>query len=291
MRNTSPFTPARGRSLSLTPRRTIILSIALVILSGLVIVPSRLLRTANAQRATAQRTAKRTALPGKSSKRSAPAQLSPASRVISQSQTNDDGTIIPGQLIAYPIQQTTEALAAQQASLASSGTKRMPELEQPNRQNLPEGSPAAAASQWPLPDKSQVSPDRSGFVTPSAPQTIGTQFDGATGPTETGAFPPDTMGAVGPTQFVVFLNGRLRTFNKTTGVADGVINADSDVFFASVITPPGAGEVAFTSDPQVRFDRLSNRWFLVIIDVVLNAATGATTKANRVLIAVNDAAS
>jgi hypothetical protein len=99
------------------------------------------------------------------------------------------------------------------------------------------------------------------------------------------------MGAVGPTQFFVFLNGRMRTFNKTTGVADGVVNVDSDVFFASVMTPPGAGEVSFTSDPQVRFDRLSNRWFLVIIDVTLNATTGAVTKANRVLMAVNDAAS
>ena len=59
-----------------------------------------------------------------------------------------------------------------------------------------------------------------------------------TGPTETGAFPPDTMGAVGPTQFFVFLNGRLRTFNKTTGAADTVINADPDVFFASVLTTP-----------------------------------------------------
>ena len=63
------------------------------------------------------------------------------------------------------------------------------------------------------------------------------------------------MGAVGPTQFFVFLNGRLRTFNKTTGTADGVINVDPDVFFASVLTTPGANEVVFTSDPNVRYDR------------------------------------
>jgi hypothetical protein len=29
------------------------------------------------------------------------------------------------------------------------------------------------------------------------------------------------MGAVGPSQFLVFVNGRIKTFNKTTGVADG----------------------------------------------------------------------
>jgi hypothetical protein len=52
----------------------------------------------------------------------------------------------------------------------------------------------------------------------------------------------------------------------------------------------GSGEVTFTSDPQVRYDRLSGRWFLVIIDVTLNAPTGAITKPNRVLMAVDDGA-
>lgn len=130
-----------------------------------------------------------------------------------------------------------------------------------------------------------------GVIQPHAPQAVGVNFDTVTGPTETGAFPPDTMGAVGPTQFFVFLNGRLRTFNKTTGAADGVLNVDSDVFFSPVMTPPGAGEVVFSTDPQVRYDRLSGRWILVIIDAILNGTTGATTKSNRVLVAVSDAAS
>jgi hypothetical protein len=161
----------------------------------------------------------------------------------------------------------------------------MPELRGPDRRLLPERPGAHALSQWP------TSPGPRPREELSAPQTIGVTFDGATGPTETGAFPPDTMGVVGPTQFFVFLNGRLRTFNKTTGAADGAINADPDVFFASVITPPAAGEVSFTSDPNVRYDRLSGRWFLTIIDVILNAGTGATTKANRILIAVSNAGS
>lgn len=122
------------------------------------------------------------------------------------------------------------------------------------------------------------------------PQTLGVNFDTVTGPTETGAFPPDTMGAIGPAQFFVFLNGRLRTFNKTTGVADGVINVDSDVFFASVMTPPIAPlNINFTSDPQVRYDRLSGRWILIIIDVPSANDIGDT--ANRILVAVSDAAS
>ena len=109
--------------------------------------------------------------------------------------------------------------------------------------------------------------------------TVSTNFTGATlaGTNPTLAFPPDSMGAVGPTQYVVFVNGRLVTFNKNTGVADGVMNADPDVFFVPVMTSG-----SYTSDARVRYDRLSGRWFLVMIDV-------ATP--NRIMFAVSDAAS
>src|SRR5580765_2486859 len=42
-------------------------------------------------------------------------------------------------------------------------------------------------------------------ITPSSPQVPSTSFTGAT-LADTAAFPPDSMGAVGPTQFVVFVN-------------------------------------------------------------------------------------
>ena len=200
-----------------------------------------------------------------------------------------------GMMTALPVEVSMETINAEQRE-AEVRTRTQPKIrlrkgrQNPDRSNLPEGPGAQPLAQWPADPQGPF-----GATIPSteplAPQTLGTQFDGATGPTETGAFPPDTMGAVGPTQVVIFLNGRLRTFNKTTGVADAAINADSDVFFASVMTPPLAGEVVFTSDPQVRFDRLSNRWFLNIIDVVLNSTTGAITRPNRVLLAVSDAAS
>ena len=35
------------------------------------------------------------------------------------------------------------------------------------------------------------------------------------------AVPPDSMGAVGPVQFIVAVNGRIRSFNKTSATADG----------------------------------------------------------------------
>jgi hypothetical protein len=156
-------------------------------------------------------------------------------------------------------------------------------LEEPDRENLPQAPGALELSQWPPLD--EINLDSLNEL--NAPQTFGISFTGAT-LSDAGAFPPDVMGAVGPTQYVVFVNGRVRTFNKTTGAADGVINADPDAFFSLVMTPPGVGEITYTSDPNVRYDRLSGRWFLTIIDVTANSSTGALTRANRVLIAVSD---
>ena len=46
-------------------------------------------------------------------------------------------------------------------------------------------------------------------------------------------------------------------FDKTTGSADGVLNFAPDVVFGSVMNPTDTGEITFTSDPNVRYDRLS----------------------------------
>ena len=70
------------------------------------------------------------------------------------------------------------------------------------------------------------------------------------------------------------------------------INADPDVFFSSVMTPVSPPVVLnFTSDPMVRYDRLSGRWFVSIIDVPCTNAGCTTTAANRWMVAVSDAAS
>src|SRR4029077_8779721 len=108
---------------------------------------------------------------------------------------------------------------------------------------------------------------------PLAAQTVGTSF---TGPTlaDTSAFPPDSMGAVGPTQFLVMVNGRIRTYSKATGTADGVLHATPNAFFNS------HRNGANPSDPRVRYDRLSQRWFLTMVNV---------STPNRILIAVSDA--
>ncbi len=286
MKNLSPGSANAGRN-----------RIALVLCALLVVVTATTLYSQKRRAVRVGSSASRTVTAKGKSKLPGNRQLknNASDRWISIREAAPEGqTSADGMTTAEPVQVSMQTIASEQRAvdMRTSGqvqTRRHIELEGPDRRDLPEGQPGSdILTQWPAPTEAPAGAE---IPEPLAPQTLGTQFDGATGPTETGAFPPDTMGAVGPTQVVIFLNGRLRTFNKTTGVADAAINVDSDVFFASVMTPPGAGEVVFTSDPQVRFDRLSNRWFLNIIDVSLNAATGAVTKPNRVLLAVCDAAS
>jgi uncharacterized repeat protein (TIGR01451 family) len=94
--------------------------------------------------------------------------------------------------------------------------------------------------------------------------------------------PPDTMGAVGPTQFLTHVNGRVRVHDKATG-AVGALDADDLVFWNAVSTQ-GPNVVAF---PHVRYDRLTDRWFLMVVDKPANGGT-IHEVSNRVLIAVSD---
>lgn len=194
----------------------------------------------------------------------------------------------PGKRLAAVsgVKETTADIMARQA-VAPPPPKRPKrrELEHPLLKQRPQNPEALAVSQVPAPEERKALESAVLKI-----HTTGSSFDAAT-LSDTGSFPPDSMGAVGPTQFVTFLNGRLRTHTKA-GVADGVLNADPDVFFASAMTPTGGSVVFnFTSDPQVRYDRFTARWILTIIDVPCANASCTTTAANRLLMAVSDAAS
>jgi uncharacterized repeat protein (TIGR01451 family) len=180
---------------------------------------------------------------------------------------------------------TTAALMQIQANTPAHPPHPDHELEYPDRSALPQNPNAPAVPSFPV-----VGGAKSILQVQPLIHTAASSFDGAT-LTDTGAFPPDSMGTVGPAQFIVFVNGRIRSFTKA-GVADGVMNFDPDVFFASVMTPVSPPVVLnFTSDPQIRYDRFSGRWFLSIIDVPCTNATCATTAPNRWMLAVSDAAS
>ena len=55
------------------------------------------------------------------------------------------------------------------------------------------------------------------------PQVVALSFLASSLTDAPGVFPPDTMGAVGPTQFMVVIHERVRTFSKATGRVDGVM--------------------------------------------------------------------
>lgn len=88
------------------------------------------------------------------------------------------------------------------------------------------------------------------------------------------AVPPNCAGDIGPSQFLVCTNGRIRTFNRA-GTADAAVEMTTDVFFNSV--RGGAP----TTDLRVRYDRLSGRW------IVLMRTVSVSPLSNSILVAVS----
>src|SRR6266704_602587 len=140
-----------------------------------------------------------------------------------------------------------------------------------------ENPAAPTVSQWPPPNPGTVAPDQTtapapGELTPLAPQTVGINFKAISllAPNESQFIPPDSVGDVGPTQILAAANGRIKVFNKS-GILGG-LNVTDGSFFASVT---GGSDI---TDPQVRYDRLSGRWFVIEL---------TTTTPNKILIAVS----
>ncbi len=65
-------------------------------------------------------------------------------------------------------------------------------------------------------------------------------------------FPPDTMGAVGNTQYTSFVNGGFAVFSKATGA---VVKATSDLAFWTA-----AGQTGASGDSRVMYNAAANRW-------------------------------
>lgn len=99
--------------------------------------------------------------------------------------------------------------------------------------------------------------------------TIGANFEGSNAVIATGFSPPDTDGAVGPSQFVELVNGLYRVYDKSGNVLQQLSLAD---FWSSAGVPEG-----FAFDPRVLYDSESQRWYAAALaDVFLLAVSNTS---------------
>ena len=111
------------------------------------------------------------------------------------------------------------------AGAESVGGQRVKEKPEPGEESLP---PKVAGPAPPL--------QRSGpsAIGPKSSLSSGTSFLGADFG-DSGFVPPDSMGAVGPTQVLVDVNGHLRVFDKSGNQTPGDLDVSDSTFWA-----PGA---------------------------------------------------
>src|SRR5436309_10492213 len=96
-------------------------------------------------------------------------------------------------------------------------------------------------------------------TTAAAPlATIGANFAGSN-ISISGFIPPDSDGAVGPSQFVELVNGVYRVYDESGTVLQQL---SLDQFWSSA----GATPRGFSGDPRILFDPASQRWFAAALD-------------------------
>ena len=88
--------------------------------------------------------------------------------------------------------------------------------------------------------------------------------------------PPDNCGDVGSTQIIATANCRMKVFSKPnvtgtaastpTGTSTTTLTAIANIELNSFFSNSALG-ISGISDPHVRFDRLTGRWFIVAIDI------------------------
>ncbi len=117
---------------------------------------------------------------------------------------------------------------------------------------------ASEISSYPVNDQTANRTTGGGNNSIAASQATGANFL-ASNLFSSGFVPPDCNGAAGPTQILAVSNGRIRVYSKS-GVI-GVLNLTCNTFFTSVRNGSSI------SDTHIRYDRLTQRWFVVGINV------------------------
>jgi Bacterial Ig-like domain len=169
----------------------------------------------------------------------------------------------------------TEELAAQEAAKEEAVTEagetgegeaaesEIREKPEPGEETGPPKRPAPATRQQRV-GQAAITPSQA--VTPSTTNFLGAKTS------ESGFVPPDSMGSVGPSQVVVFVNGVFKVFDKQGNQV--VPNISDATFWAPVRNG------SEPTDPGVEYDRLSQRW------IVSGINTEETN--NRIMLAVSD---
>ena len=198
----------------------------------------------------------------------------PAERQTGDARPGPSGTLTPGtpaEVWVGPagVRRTTAEIMATKAATDRSGVDIDVTRSRTRREAVSVNAETPPAARLATAPDAPVGRDAVSDLaqTPGAPNTDVVTL------AETGTIPPDTMGDVGPAQYLVGVNGRVRTINKATGLADGVMNTTLDAFFEPVRASLP------TSYPRVRFDRRSGRWFVLAVTYTLP---------NRYVLAVSD---
>ncbi len=166
----------------------------------------------------------------------------------------------PGQIIsqgAKPFSDTWKAMGKRDASLSKSSSRK-PEFIP--RKKDPRFSTRTSVG------GTAVQQERSLPVIQS-PQPIGTSFQAINYQDQInafggGSFPPDTMGAIGPSHFMEVINSSVAIYDRV-GTLQSHVSLNN--FFTVVVggvTYPRNG--AF--DTRVLFDRRSDRWFAIALE-------------------------
>jgi len=102
----------------------------------------------------------------------------------------------------------------------------------------------------------------------------------------------DTMGALGPEQYISTLNAGIRSFcidrEKAVAFPDGVLDTVL-ANFMNISEETSGADNAIISDPIIRFDTFSKRWYIMCIAFTLRAFSEDSIPSNNfICVAVSD---